>query len=182
MSGESRLIHQLRELLARFAEHGIRHAVIGGLAVNIHGYSRATHDVDFLIDLADEDALHALMSQLGYETIDRREDLSSYARGDERADFLHAHRAESVRLLGGATRVAYGDLELPVVSVEGLLGFKVQAFSDDPRRLQDLVDMLELARAKGESLNWDEVHGYFALFGREELFNELRRAADAHRD
>lgn len=182
MSRQARLIEQLRELLACFAERGIRHAAIGGLAVNIHGYSRATHDIDFLIELADEAALHALMSQLGYETVDRREDLSSYARGDERADFVHAHRDISRRLLAGASSVTYGDLQLPVVSPEGLFAFKIQAFSDDPRRLQDLVDMLELARAQRGSLHWDEVRGYFALFGREDLFDELRRAADPDRD
>jgi hypothetical protein len=78
--------------------------------------------------------------------------------------------------------VDYGDIRLPVVTAEGLFGFKIQAFSDDPRRLQDLVDMLELARANGRRLNRDEVGGYFAMFGREDLFDELKRAADANRD
>jgi hypothetical protein len=122
------------------------------------------------------------MQRLNYETIDRREDMSSYARGNERADFLHAHRDISRRLLAGATPVEYSGLRLPVISAEGLLGFKIQAFDDDPRRLQDLVDMLELVRVRGQALNWDEVRGYFALFGREDLFDELKRAADAGRD
>lgn len=181
MSRVSRLVAQLSELLQRFAQQGIRHAAIGGIAVNVHGYSRATHDVDFLIHSDDEAALHALMLDLGYVEIDRRTDLSSYVRNDERADFVHARRETSRRLLQGAKRVAYGDLDLPVVSAEGLLGFKIQAFSDDPSRLQDLVDMLELARAGGTDLNWDELRGYFALFGREDLLDELRRAADANR-
>ena len=181
MTGPARLFEQLRELLSRFEETGIRHALIGGLAVNVHGYSRATHDVDFLIDLEDEDKLHALMLELGYRAIDRREDLSSYVRGDRRTDFLHAHREVGRRLLAGASRIAYGDLEIPVISAEGLLGFKIQAFSDDPRRLKDLSDMLEVMRERGPTLNWEEVRGYFATFGREELFDELRRAADPDR-
>ncbi|MEO6065458.1 MAG: nucleotidyltransferase family protein [Lysobacterales bacterium] len=182
MSGQARLFEQLRELLAHFDERGFQHALIGGLAVNVHGYARATHDVDFLIDLDDESALHALMLELGYSAIDRREDLSSYVRDDERADFLHAHREIGRRLLAGASRVAYGSLQVPVISAEGLLGFKIQAFSDDPRRLKDLSDMLEIMRACGKSLNWDEVRAYFAVFGREALFDELKRAADPDRD
>ncbi len=182
MSENSRLFDQLRELVERFTEHGIRHALIGGIAVNIHGYARATSDVDFLIDLDDETSLHALMTELGYAAIDRREDLSSYMRGNQRADFLHAHREIGRRLLAGAARVAYGTVALPVISPEGLLGFKVQAFSDDPRRLKDLGDMLEVMRVCGKTLNWDEVRGYFAIFGREELFEELKRAADADRN
>ncbi len=182
MNEPAHLFKQLRELLERFDERGVRHALIGGLAVNVHGYARATHDVDFLVDLDDEQALHALMLELGYKAIDRREDVSSYLRGNERADFLHAHREVGRRLLHGASRVAYGNLELPVVSAEGLLGFKIQAFSDDPRRLKDLSDMLEIMRACGKSLNWDEVRAYFTVFGREALFDELKRAADPGRD
>jgi len=181
VSGQARLFDQLRELLSRFEERGIRHALIGGLAVNVHGHSRATHDVDFLIDFDDEVKLHALMLELGYEAIDRRKDVSSYVGGDRRADFLHAHREIGRRLLAGASRVAYGSLELPVVSAEGLLGFKIQAFSDDPRRLKDLADMLEVMRERAATLNWEEVRGYFLTFNREELFDELRRAADPDR-
>jgi hypothetical protein len=51
---QARLLQQLRELLDAFVDAGIRHAAIGGLAVNVHGYSRATHDVDFLIATEDE--------------------------------------------------------------------------------------------------------------------------------
>ena len=182
MTGQSRLLQQLSELLVRLDRQHIRHALIGGIAVNIHGYSRATHDIDLLIDVVDEPALHALMTELGYETIDRREDLSSYVRGHERADFLHARRPISRGLLSAAHSTAYAGLAMPVVSLEGLLGLKVQAFADDPRRLQDVVDMLEIVRGKGSSLRWDEVRGYFALFGREALFDELKRAAGEDRD
>ncbi len=181
MTGQSRLFEQLRELVSRFEAGGIRHALIGGLAVNVHGYSRATHDVDFLVDLDDEARIHALMLEMGYEAIDRREDLSSYVSGNRRADFVHAHREVSRALLSGATRVAYGGLQLAVISAEGLLGLKIQAFNDDPRRLRDLADMLEVMRERGSTLNWEEVRGYFGIFDREDLFDELRRAADPNR-
>ena len=34
----------------RLAEAEISHALIGGLAVGLHGYQRATADIDFLVD------------------------------------------------------------------------------------------------------------------------------------
>ena len=39
----------LVHLLRRFAEEGVDYALIGGQAVRLHGFSRATEDVDVLI-------------------------------------------------------------------------------------------------------------------------------------
>ncbi len=47
---------------------GIRYIVVGGLAVNVHGYERFTHDIDLVIGLEPDNirrALHALMA-IGY--------------------------------------------------------------------------------------------------------------------
>lgn len=43
--------HALRLASANLAAAGIRHAVIGAVAVGIHGWARATADVDFLVGL-----------------------------------------------------------------------------------------------------------------------------------
>ncbi len=182
LNPSAQLFLQLEELLKQLEAAGIRHAAIGGLALNVHGYLRATHDLDFLIASEEEAALHETMTRLGYETLDRREDLSSYVRGQQRVDFLHARREVSRRLLAEAATVEHAGLDLRVVSPEGLLGFKIQAFDDDPRRLRDLADMLELLRLRWRELNLDEVRAYFALFSREDLLDDLLRAADPDRD
>lgn len=36
-------------LLAAFAGAGVEYAIVGGVAVNAHGYARATHDLDVFI-------------------------------------------------------------------------------------------------------------------------------------
>jgi len=43
-------------LLAAFAAAGVEFAVVGGLAVNAHGYARATHDLDIFIRPTEENA------------------------------------------------------------------------------------------------------------------------------
>jgi hypothetical protein len=47
----------------------IRYLVIGGVAVNIHGYARATGDLDIVISFAEEnlDRFVALMQELGFK-------------------------------------------------------------------------------------------------------------------
>jgi hypothetical protein len=43
-------------LLVAFAAAGVEYAVVGGVAVNAHGYTRATHDLDLFIRPTEENA------------------------------------------------------------------------------------------------------------------------------
>ncbi len=47
---------------------GVRYVVVGGVAVNLHGYQRFTKDIDLVIELAPERAVKILeaLSALGY--------------------------------------------------------------------------------------------------------------------
>jgi hypothetical protein len=62
---------------------------------------------------------------------------------------------------------------LHVMSVEGLIGFKLQGLANDPRRTQDLEDIRSLLRANRATLQMTEVREYFHLFDREPLLEEL---------
>lgn len=77
------------------------------------------------------------------------------------------------RLLANAAEHTTVMGELRVVSAEGLIGFKLQALVNNPSRARDLDDMRALLRAQRGRLNMPEVREYFALFGREELLDEL---------
>jgi hypothetical protein len=62
---------------------------------------------------------------------------------------------------------------LKVVSAEGLVGFKLQAFVNDPSRTRDLEDIRALVRANRSTLDMEEPRGYFRLFEREALLDEI---------
>ena len=47
--GESDVHHALTKLVASLAERDIPYAIIGAMALNAHGYRRATEDVDVLL-------------------------------------------------------------------------------------------------------------------------------------
>lgn len=168
-----RLVDQIREVLTAFSGLRTPPALIGGFALAAHGVVRATRDVDFLVDADDGDRLDTLLLGLGYHCIHRSADAANYLRGDEGIDLLYAHRPEARRLLvrAGQRITAMGDLR--VVSAEGLVGFKLQGYVNDPRRNRDLDDIRELLRANQSSLDMQEVRRYFALFNREALFDEL---------
>jgi hypothetical protein len=62
---------------------------------------------------------------------------------------------------------------LRVISLEGLIAFKLQGLVNDPRRTQDLEDIRALLRVNLETIDRDELREYFRLFDREKLLDEL---------
>lgn len=168
-----RLVEQIKEALAAFS--AIKHppALIGGLALAAHQVIRATEDVDFLVDADDADPLHEKLTGLGYTCIHRSEDAANYIRGDEGLDLLYAHRRIARRLLARAEPRDTVMGRLRVISAEGLIAFKLQAYVNDASRLRDLDDMRALLRRHRATLNMAELREYFALFDRQALLDEL---------
>ena len=76
-------------------------------------------------------------------------------------------------MLSNATSIQTAFGELRVVSTEGLIGLKIQAFVNNPRRTQDLEDIKALIAANRQALNMEEVREYFRLFNREALLEEI---------
>jgi hypothetical protein len=173
MSSVSRLGRQLEEIAATLAAAGAPFALIGGLALAPYKVIRATQDIDLLIDAAMADAIHQALSGLGYLCLHRSADAGNYLRGDERIDFIYAHRPAALGLLRNARPLQTEFGMLQVVSPEGLIGLKLQAISNNPRRTQDLADIRSLIAANREILDMDEIRGYFRLFGKEPLLEEL---------
>jgi hypothetical protein len=171
----SRLGKQIAELGAALNAIRARFALIGGLALASYNVVRATRDVDLLVEAEKAVEIDAELSRLGYRCLHRSADAANYARGDERVDLLYAARPIARRLLAaaGESKTALGDLR--VVSAEGIIGFKLQGLANDPRRTQDLEDIRALLRANRATLDMDELRGYFQLFDRELLLDELLR-------
>lgn len=168
-----RLARQISEVLTLLEACGARHALIGGLAVAAHGVPRATQDVDLLVGVADLDALHPRLLAAGYQCLHRSGDAANYLRGSERLDVLIAHRPLAMALLERAKVLDTPLGRLPVVGVEGLIGFKLQALANDPSRVQDLADIRALVHLHREGLDRTELRGYFELFDRSDLYDEL---------
>lgn len=173
MAAASGLGRQLEELAAALGQSGVPFALIGGLALASHNVIRATQDVDLLVPVDKADQIDARLVQLGYRCLHRSADAGNYARDRERVDFLYASRPIAVQLLAGAREVGTPMGTLRVVSAEGLIGFKLQGLVNDPRRTQDLEDIRALLRANRGRIDLAEVRGYFRLFDREQLLDEL---------
>ena len=173
MRAMTRILDQTREALAAFAGGKEDPALIGGLALAAHRVIRATQDVDFLVDAEDADRLHDVIIGLGYSCIHRSDDVANYVRGDEGLDLLYAHRPVARSLLAQAEERETTMGRLRVISVEGLIAFKLQAHVNDPSRGRDIDDIRALLTANAGSVDLDELRQYFQLFDREGLLDEL---------
>lgn len=170
------LAEQIREALSMFASAGTKPALIGGLAVVAHSVVRATKDVDFLLEAEAADKVHEALLTLGYQCIYRSEDAANYLRGTEGLNLLYAHRPLARRLLAQASERETPMGRLRVVSVEGLIGFKLQGYVNDATRTRDLDDIGALVKIHRATLDMAQLREYFALFNRLELLNELMAA------
>jgi len=95
----SRLAEQIKQAVAAMEGCNTAPALIGGVALAAHEVVRATRDVDFLVDAADGEQVHGVLTALGYRCVYRSEDAANYVREDEGLDLIYARRPESRRLL-----------------------------------------------------------------------------------
>lgn len=176
----------LKTLLAEFERRQIRYAIIGGFALGVLGVPRATVDLDFLVHRDDLETLHGMLTGLGYERIVRTENVSHYRHGDVlwgSLDFIHAFRKAALQMLERAKSnpVFGGTQTVKVAEAEDVIGLKVQAMANDPRRrIQELGDIERLMDFYGSRLDWERIQEYFALFEMGKEARELReRFGDA---
>lgn len=64
-------LQTLEAIFRAFADAEVRYLVVGGVAVNIHGYPRATQDLDLVVKLESANVLAALraLAYLGYRPL-----------------------------------------------------------------------------------------------------------------
>lgn len=138
--------------------HGIRFALIGGLAVSLRGQPRMTVD---LVILADVDQALRLAQELrstpfeplfpGVEEVVARSfilPLRHRATGI-RVDMAIGMSGFERQAVSQATKVTIGDVRVPVVAVEDLLVMKALA-----GRPQDEQDIRGLVAAQRDAIDW----------------------------
>lgn len=161
-----------REVCAALDAAGVHYALIGGFALILRGVVRATVDLDFLLLAADLERADRILKAAGYRRLWHSENVSHYLADDPergRIDLLHAFRSASLGMLDRAERLSIGGaMAVPVVQTADLIGLKVQAAVNDPRRASlDWVDirlLVEAASRQGQPLDWALLGDYLDLF------------------
>lgn len=135
--------------------HGVEYLLVGGYALAFHGFVRATVDIDFFYrrTTGNVDALCRALADFGApgEVVDRatlmKPDMVTHFgqppfRIDLLSDIEGVAFAEAWKT---STRVALGDVSLPVI---GLASLKQNKASTGRKKDQDDLRMLESSRGR----------------------------------
>lgn len=146
-TGTSGVVETARLAAGRLADHYIPHLIVGGIAVQEHGYARVTIDVDIVVpDVFD--ALEIL-------TADVTGPLFRLRGGIE--DRIHDRRTEAMIDLLQAGKVLKHGCQVPfptptvasdflqIVGLEKLISLKLDSWVNSPlRRHKDKTDVIEI--------------------------------------
>jgi hypothetical protein len=157
------------------SEREIDHALIGGLALSVHGAARATVDLDWIADGRRDSDVDVVMRAHGYEPIYRTSNVGNYLSEDPakgRVDFLFVRRERGLAILHRAASHGVLGERVRVVDASDLIGLKVQAYANNPnRKNRDLAD-IERLLTFGE-VDMERVRMYFRLFEFEGDLDQL---------
>ncbi len=143
---------------------------------------RATIDMDFILMLEDWEKADSIFQSSGYTCAFKSENASHYMAKDNelgRIDILHAFRGPTLGMLERADRIDVADgLTLPVVQAEDIIGLKIQAAVNSPKRhTADWADIRMILEASGQShqpIDWELLHSYLELFNLSEQLDSLK--------
>ena len=136
-------------LAARAAEEGLDAVLVGGNAVNLHGYSRATFDVDLLVPEEQAERWLAFFSRHGYGVFHRTTNFIRARLVDDPAGALpvdlmlaDAETFLKIQQASSPAEVGHG-LTLPIPSALHLIAMKLHALRS-PHRLAHGLDLQDV--------------------------------------
>jgi len=165
----------MKELDAAFKERGLGWAVVGGVALALHGLSRLTMDLDVVVDGERQAQVLECLDQLGYRRLHVSRGYSNhlhpepswgrvdvlYVRGDTREKVLEEAKPQS----------GPREITVPVVDPEHLIAMKVFACRSSPgRRAQDLADIRGLAKVT--AIPEERIRKIFARYDALDLWED----------
>lgn len=146
---------QLLHLLARFQQEGVKYVLVGGHAVRLNGFLRATEDIDILLPSSMENGervIRALNFLPSAKELDpawfesNAEDPENIRIADDLLiDLLFAANTQTYESLQPHVRTLTVDsIEIKTLDIEGLLKTKTEY------RDKDLIDRQALLKIKAE--------------------------------
>ena len=163
---ESEVFHSLERIAERLTELGVPYAVVGGMAMFLHGYRRFTEDVDVLVTRDGLKVIHDQLEGRGY--------LPPFAGSKNLRDAENGVRIEFIVAGefpgdGKPKPVAFPDPSATSKTVAGircldlarLIELKLASGMTNPGRLKDLGDVQEMIGKLGLSLEFaDQLDPY----------------------
>ncbi|HEV2693169.1 MAG TPA: hypothetical protein VG347_09770 [Verrucomicrobiae bacterium] len=149
-TGTSGIVESARAAVAVLTDHDIPHLIVGGLAVQEHGYPRVTIDVDIVVPDVLE-AVEWLTADITgpFFRVPEFQDRVEDRRNGVEIDLLPAGR-----VLKRGCKIPFPEPvkvteQFQIISLEELLSLKLDSWNNSPnRRHKDKTDVIELILRK----------------------------------
>lgn len=162
------------EILRDFSRERVKYVLVGGVALNLLGYMRATMDLDLLVEMSDENLgkIVRIMKKRGYVVrqpvdpmgIAEKKTRRSWIREKhmkafnfykdkelKEVDLIIESPVTFEQAVKEVKRIRLGDLTLPVISVDHLIQMKQKAARPDD--LRDVEILREIKKAEKRPRN-----------------------------
>ena len=145
-TGTSGVVQTAQAAVATLAAHDIPHLIVGGVAVQEHGYPRVTIDVDIVVP----DVLEAVEFLTADLTGPFARAKGCEDRVEDRRNGVHVDLLPAGKVLKRGCKVPFpkpteATEKLQIIKLEELLSLKLDSSAHSPlRRLRDKTDVIEL--------------------------------------
>jgi len=145
-TGTSGVVQTAEDAVAALAAHDIPHLIVGGVAVQEHGYPRVTIDVDIVVPDVLE-AVEFLTADLSgpFTRVKGCEDRVEDRRNSVAVDLLPAGRVLKRGCKVPFPQPVSATARLQIIKLEDLVSLKLDSAAHSPlHRLRDKTDVVEL--------------------------------------
>ncbi|MCB9191646.1 MAG: nucleotidyl transferase AbiEii/AbiGii toxin family protein [Flavobacteriales bacterium] len=150
---------KVRQFIELANKHEVRLLMVGGGAVNFHGYQRHSADVDFWLDISPEnlERLKLALNELGYAF----DDFPQEVKQAEQNVSIKISPIQEIELItrfnpGKTFDEAFADAEITTFDDLEVAKYRVLSFEDlinskiKSSRPKDLLDIQQLKKLKGD--------------------------------
>ena len=165
-------------------KRNLRFLVIGGLAVNLHGHSRDTGDLDLLVLKETRPAWLEIFGGLGY-TVYRDAgiflQLTPPKEGAWPVDLMFVNSGTFTPMMQAALEEDIYGARLLIPSLDHLLALKIHAMKNGHvgRFMKDFMDVENLIRIHKVDVRSEKCRLLFLKYGDAELYEKIIRASSA---
>ncbi len=161
---------------------GLEFLVIGGLAVNFHGYSRDTADLDLLVRQESRGEWLKLFSELGYTLLSERPtfcQLDPPQAGAWPVDLMFVREQTFREFFKFGMSVEMFGAWLLIPTLEHLIALKLHALKHGriDRYLKDYLDVEGLVRVNRIDLRQQKVRELFLKYGTLDVYEKISRTS-----
>lgn len=164
------------------AEHGRNFLVIGGYAVNAHGYARQTADLDILVVKADRDFWKEVLLKNGYTIFSEHENFAQWTPpviGQLPVDFMFVNEQTFFKMYPEAVEGILIGVKIKYPSLMHLLALKMHVIKQalPHRELKDLYDVIQLVQINRVDTQSQSFKELCEKFGNAKIYETLVRAS-----